>query len=424
MLGLLLLLLAGACAGETSSPSGRAPAASAPALDPREVETARAELSPWERSLHAVGSLAAFEEATIATKVPGRLVELRVDLGAPIRAGEVVARIDRRDYELAVARAEAALGRTRAALGLPAQGDDDRVDPEATAAVREARAVLAERASNRDRVQTLSGSGVASQASRDEAESTFRVAESRLQDALEGVLALQAALVERRAELAIARAALADTDVLAPFDGATLERLAGTGDFLSAGDPIARVARLDPLRLRLSIPERESSKVRVGQPVRLLLEGSDGVHAGAIVRISPEVGARNRALVVEAEVANTAPSAAVGINGEAPPGGDGGDGGDVRLERGSRGLRPGAFARAEIVVDPAARAVVVPPAALTTFAGLDKVIVIEDGKATERRVSIGRRDERRVEVLSGLEPGEEVVLSPGSLQAGTPVRSR
>ena len=414
-----MALLACACARETP------PAPSAPASasgDAREVPTARAEIGPWERSLRAVGSLAAFEEATIATKVPGRLVELRVDLGSPIHAGEVLARIDRRDYELAVARSEAALGRARAALGLPAQGEDDRVDPEATAAVREARAVLAERASNRERVQTLSGSGVASQSARDEAESSFRVAESRLQNALENVAALQAALVERRAELAIARAALSDTDIVAPFEGATLERLAGTGDFLSAGDPIARVARLDPLRLRLSIPEREGGQVRIGQTVRLLLEGSEDVHAGTIARISPAVGERNRALLVEAEVSNPATDA---------PGDGAAAGGDGEPANGShrpatrgRALRPGAFARAEVVVDPAARALFVPLEAVTSFAGIDKVIAIEDGRAVERRVVLGRRDERRVEVVSGLEPGAEVVLSPGGLQAGTPVRAR
>ena len=109
-------------------------------------------------------------------------------------------------------------------------------------------------------------------------------------------------LTERRVQVAIAHAALADTDVAAPFDGATLERLAGTGDYLAAGDPIARVARLDPLRLRLEIPERESALVRVGQTVRIELESAGQTREGSIARISPVITAANRTLLVEAEI--------------------------------------------------------------------------------------------------------------------------
>jgi multidrug efflux pump subunit AcrA (membrane-fusion protein) len=420
----------------------------------REVETAKAELVPWERTIEAVGSLAAFEQATVGAKVPGRLAEITVDLGSEIHAGQVIARIERRDYELALSRSQAALGAARAALGLPAEGEDDRVEPEETAAVKQARAVLAETSAARARVVALRGQGVSSQAEEDVAESAFRVAESRLQTALEDVATRRATLVQRRTELAIARAALDDTEIKAPFDGAVLERLAGTGDFLSAGNPIARVARLDPLRLRLEIPERESALVEVGQPVRLQLESEHEPRPGRIARISPAVGARNRALVVEAEIENPpalrlaegareVASSADGANhpaGGALPVTDGSlhpaDGGitdghasdaSAGLARAhapsaGSGLRPGAFARAEIVIDPHAQTLSVPISAVRSFAGIDKLIVIENGKAVEKRVTLGRRDERRVEVLDGLAPGAEVVLMPGNLQTGTPVR--
>ena len=196
--------------------------------------------------------------------------------------------------------------------------------------------------------------------------------------------------------------------IRAPFDGTTLERIAGTGGFLAAGDPIARVACVDPLRLRLDIPERESVLVELGQTVRLFLETGSASRAGTIVRISPTVGIRNRALVVEAEVPNPrAPSSNATLD-----------------EAGSRTegrLRPGAFVRAEIVLDAEARALTVPSEAVVGFAGIDKVIEVEGGRAVERRVVLGRRDGQRVEVLSGLAPGAQVVLAPGGLAAGEAV---
>ena len=67
------------------------------------------------------------------------------------------------------------------------------------------------------------------------------------------------------------------------------------------------------------------------------------------------------------------------------------------------------------------RALAVPESAIVSFAGIDRVIAVEDGKAVEKRVRLGRRAEGAVEVLEGLVGGELVVLSPGNLQQGAPV---
>ena len=87
-----------------------------------------------------------------------------------------------------------------------------------------------------------------------------------------------------------------------------------------------------------------------------------------------------------------------------------------------RSLRPGAFAQAEITVAEAETTITVPPQALVTFAGIEKVFVASDGKAAERNVTTGRRSQDWVEIVSGLREGERVVLSPGNLQTGQPVR--
>jgi len=146
------------------------------------------------------------------------------------------------------------------------------------------------------------------------------------------------------------------------------------------------------LRLRAEVPEREAHRVRPGQHVRVRVEGDPTIYTGRIVRLSPTIALQNRMLVVEAEVRN---------NGQ---------------------LRPGAFARVEIITDEHRSALVVPPAAIVSFAGLEKVFVVQEGKAVEKRVTTGRRTAEWVEILSGLEPGEEVVLNPGNLQPGQPVR--
>jgi multidrug efflux pump subunit AcrA (membrane-fusion protein) len=85
-------------------------------------------------------------------------------------------------------------------------------------------------------------------------------------------------------------------------------------------------------------------------------------------------------------------------------------------------LRPGSFANASIVSAQTDRAVIVPTAALVTFAGVDKVLSVKDGKVIEKRVTVGRRDAERIEIIAGLAAGDPVIARPGNLVEGTPVR--
>jgi RND family efflux transporter MFP subunit len=369
---------------------------------PVDVTLAAAVEEPWERTLRVTGELVALEDSTLAAKVPGRLESLAVDLGSVVRRGELLAQVERRDYELRVASAEAAHAAARALLGSTDDGKTtDAVDgapaivPEETALVREARAALDQARLERDRAHELLESGIAARASFDEADARVREAEGRWEQALEEIGNRRATLAQREAELELARALLADTAIRAPFDGAVAERLADPGDYLDVGASVVRLVRLDPVRVRLDVPERAASEVRAGALVRVEVEGAPAPLAGPLVRLSPEIGASDRLLRVEAELAN-------------PDG----------------ALRPGSFARGEIVIDPEARALVVPADALVRFAGIDKVLRVEDGRAVETRVVVGRVAPERIEILGGLAAGAQVVRAPGGLEGGARVTPR
>ena len=308
-----------------------------------------------------------------------------------MRKGQVVAQVEQQDYKLRVQQAEAALQQARARLGLQPQGDDDRFDPEVTGTVRQARALLEEARQNRQRVASLVESGVVARAEYEAADAAFKVAQGKYQDAVEEIRNRQALLSQRRTELSLARQALADTTVVAPFDGLVQERHASVGEYLGAAAPVVTIVRVNPLRFRGEVPERDAATVRAGQPVRVTVEGDRGLYAGRIVRLSPTINQQNRVLVVEAEITN--------------PG----------------SLRPGGFARAEIVTNSGDVAVTVPANAVVTFAGIEKVITVENGKAKEKPITTGRRAETWTEVLSGINVGESVVLDPGNLQSGQPV---
>jgi RND family efflux transporter MFP subunit len=385
-----LLMLAAGCTGESRATASqdKAPAAA----PPRPVRVFAAAEERVARTVVATGTLAAEDQVVVGTKVPGRLAEIAVDMGTRVRRGDVVARLDAGDYRLRVEQADAALQQARVRLGLSASGTDERVNAEQTSLVRQARAVLEEARLTRDRAAKLVEQELIARAQFDTAEANLKVAEGRYHDALEEVRTRQALLAQRRSELELARQQLADTAMVTPIDGAVAVKQASVGEYLAAGAPVATVVRLHPLRLRMSVPEREAAGVRVGQAVRLTLEGDPVAYQGRVVRLSPIVQEQNRTLSVEAEVPN---------------------------ERAL--LRPGAFARAEIVSEASQPVIRVPADTIVTFAGIEKVLVVRQGTIAELRVQTGRRSGDTVEIVSGLRAGEEIVRAPGNLSAGQAV---
>jgi RND family efflux transporter MFP subunit len=383
-----------ACRGELPASAAQdKPKAQGPS--PRQVNVVPAAERALARTISATGTLAAEDQMTLSAKVAGRVERIDVDLGSRVRRGQRVAQLDQTDFKLRVEQAEAALQQARARLGLPPTGTDERVDPEQTAIVRQARAVLEEARLTRDRSVRLLELQLIARAQLDTAQANLLVAESRYQDAVEEVRNRQAMLAQRRSELELARQQLTDTVVVAPVDGAVSERQASAGEYLAAGAPMATLVRTHPLRLRVSVPERESSSVRVGQAVRLTVDGDTTVYGGKVVRLAPIVQELNRTLMVEAEVPN---------------------------ERNL--LRAGAFARAEIVTEASQPVLTVPASALIVFAGVEKVLVVRGGKTAEVRVQVGRRLGEDLEILDGLKRGEAVVDRPGNLTGGQTVSVR
>lgn len=304
-----------------------------------------------ERTVHAVGSLLAREEATIAAQVSGQIEVLRVDLGDRVAAGDELALIDTTSYEALRRQSAAALARANAAAANAAQ--------------------------NLRRVQELHRDNIASISELDQAVAEADQAKAEVKAA--------------EAAEAVARLNLERSRVKAPFAGVVAERIRSAGDFVAVGTPIFRLVQTDPLRLRLDVPERDAARVRAGQTVRLTVSGQTNVYTGRLSRIAPALRESDRMLAVEADIP------------------------------GQEGLRPGLFVRAEIVVDEREPGLSIPSNALVTFAGLEKVVLVNAGKALERTVTTGRRGPDWVEITSGLQAGESVVLDPVGLRTGQSV---
>lgn len=203
-------------------------------------------------------------------------------------------------------------------------------------------------------------------------------------------------VAQARAALNQANLNLHDSYVRAPFSGVIQTRTVQTGQYVQTGTVLATLVRRDPLLLRFKVPEREAAQFRIGQKALFKVRDSDRQYSARVVHIAAAADEVTRLVSVTAEVKDTRDAA----------------------------LRPGSFAEITVPVGSERQAPVIPQTAIRPSDRGFLAFVIEDGKAVARVLTLGLRTaDGQVEVLSGLTPGETLVIRGAeALRAGAPVR--
>lgn len=271
------------------------------------VTIATVESREVRRMVEAVGYLFAYDEVTISPEVDGRAEKVLVDVGDHVTKGQVLVQILPLEYELAVAQQQALLDQARAKLGL-AQGQEELGNPTQAASVKKAAADLANAEQKYRRTAELAQEGVVSRQTFDEDEANYNAAKAAYDLALQDVTNMQAAIKQDEATLDLARKKLRDTSIRAPFDGFIKERDVTVGQYLKAQatpTPAMGIVNIDPMRVRLKVPEKMAAWVLVGQPIQVTVEAfPDRTFSGKVWRINPSVDATTRTFDVEGLVEN------------------------------------------------------------------------------------------------------------------------
>ena len=249
----------------------------------------------------------------------------------------------------------------------------------AAANLAKARATAGNAEKELKRIEALGG--VASQSDRDKATSEAEQARAEIK------------AVE--ANEAIAKLNLERSHVRAPFEAAVAERIASAGDFKKIGEPLFRVVNDGVLKYIVQAPERYAAHVQKGQLVTFTVDAfGTNKFEGKVFLISPQVNTTTRAFAFGALVQNP-----------------------------DRKLRASTFARGELVLERNVPTPVVPLDAVVSFVGISKVFVVENDVAKPRTVELGRVINNQQEILSGVKPGESIVISGQSkLYDGAKVR--
>ncbi|MCC6263334.1 MAG: efflux RND transporter periplasmic adaptor subunit [Bryobacterales bacterium] len=342
-------LLLGGCGKKAEEKSAEAPRSVT-------VDAVRAQSRTVSRSTFATGSLMADESVTVTSEVAGRVAKVYVDFGQSVRKGQPLIELDTRELQLRLDRTRGTLAQSLARLGLPAGARNFNV--KSTPALDQARAQLAEAKFKFENGQRLVKSGDISQERFQELDRAFKQQEAAV-EAAEFELHTQIANAQAlMAEVKLSEKSMADARQYAPFDGSVTERMVSPGQYLKENTPMMTIVKSWPLRLRLEVPETTSAYVKAGRAVSFRTDAVPGETFEATVReLSAQLDPHSRTLTAEARV--TKP--------------------DSRL-------RPGMFVSVELVTEPAAEIVVVPKEAIYTIAGLTKAFVVNNGKASERKV--------------------------------------
>jgi RND family efflux transporter MFP subunit len=308
--------------------------------------------------IRATGTFVADESSDVSPQVAGQVIETPVNVGDHIAGGQVVVRLDDRDARLRLAQAEAALQQ--------AEAQAQNIESEAK------------------RASELFENGILA---RNEYErSTTQLATS------------QAAVAQARAQVDVAKKAVEDCIIRAPFSGDISSRPVAVGEYVTPAMKVVTIVRIQPIRLELQVPESDAAKVRIGMGIDVTVAGYPNENfSGTVSARNVAIDPNSRAMTVEAKFANA-----------------------------NSRLTPGMFGNAEVRLPNTEHAVLVPSTAVVQIANGESagVYVIDGGKARIRVVQAGEEQNGMTRILSGLEAGSMVAVSNvNQLFDGAPVQS-
>jgi RND family efflux transporter MFP subunit len=376
----ILLAALGGCARSTSEPQAGATPSTEPRLTASHLH--HVTYRPWPRQVRVQGTLIGDLESVVGAEVAGVVREVKVDIGQEVNATAELVSLDPEPFELRVQQAKAELDQVRSKLGLKPDQPDSSLDPKKAPVVLQEQAIADRARFYLEQAQTLAKTttGAIPAAELSKLEVDLRVAEARLTSAHNTVNENLALLQVRKVELAQAEKDLRHATIVAPFKGKIVARHRLPGTYVKVGDPVITLIRTDILRFEAGVPEQVGRRIQVNTRLNILIQDHEKPIPAKVSRLSPAIDPSNLTRTIQADISNTI------------------------LQ-----LPAGTFAEADIVLDDKEEVVAVPVAAVTEFAGEERVWAVRNQKLESIRVQTGRRDGDWIEIVKGLSAGDVVL---------------
>jgi multidrug efflux pump subunit AcrA (membrane-fusion protein) len=403
------------------------------------VDVAIAKTGVLREPIEYTGTTQPVREVSLRAQVEGRLLNLNVGAGDPVRQGQILAQVDdsilvttlsQEQAELAALQSEVARAETQVS-NARAKAEQARVE------LNQARVDAARRA-------TLGTQGAISKQEAELAQTAAQTAEQALRSALEQISTEQKAVAAAQRRVEAQRAAVAQAGerrsyalVASPINGVVLEKVSEPGNLVQPGGEILKLGDFNQVKVVVSVSELELSKIRVGQSVQVTLDAfGNQSSTGQVSRISPAADPTARQIPVEITIPNSNGRIGSGllarVNFESttisrvvvPE--------TALQEEGEQGTRGARQQGSKAAREPRNRGAEEqrsnPKSKIQNPKSAEGTVFVVTGteaqaKVQARRVQVGDRDNGKVEIISGLKPGERFVARSGKpLKDGAPVR--
>jgi RND family efflux transporter MFP subunit len=344
-------------------------------------------------SFSVAGEFVPYQEIEMHAKVSGYVRKINVDIGDRVKTGQVLAVLEVPEL---MAQVQGAAAGVRHSQQEVARAQNDLVRDEAQFAALHANAQRMEDA-NRARP------GLIAQQELDDAQAKDRAAAAQVESAKSALSASKQQLEMAQANNSQVTAMSDYTRIIAPFDGVVTWRYADTGALVQAGTsnsnsaPVVKLAQVNLLRLRVPVPESLAATVRAGQPVDVAVQATGEHFTGKVTRYTDSLDRTTRTMQVEIDVAND-----------------------------SYKLQPGMYANVALQTQSRADALTIPIQAVQHNNDKTMVLLVDQqNRVQSREIKTGLEDPVRVEVISGLNEGDRVIVGNfGAYQAGQVVEPK
>ena len=334
---------------------------------PIAVKTLTAAMESWPATYEATGTVKARTASVISAKVMGYVREVHFQVGDRVREGQLLAVLDARDLEANYARAEAGIREASAAI------------PEVENAIAAARANMDLAQATFRRMDDLYKKKSISNQEFDEVSAKLKAAQAAHEMAVAKRSQLEARIAQAEQERSAAGVMRGYARIAAPFAGVVTAKQVEPGILATPGAPLLTIEREGAYRLEAAVDESRLGSIRTGQPVTVKLDAIGREISARVAEIVPAVDAASRAYVVKIDLP-AAPQ-----------------------------IRSGLFGRAVFPMG-SRQVLAVPAGAVIEHGQLQSVMVADNGVVRLRLVTAGFRDNSKVEILSGLHPGEQLVF--------------
>jgi RND family efflux transporter MFP subunit len=311
------------------------------------VKTAEVKLGTVEDKISLTGNIEPQHEVTVYSKVSGEVEKIAVDVGEKVKKGELIAEIEKEKLILQVERLDASL--EAAEINVKNLSKDY------------------------ERIKSLFEKDAVSQQKMDNIDTAYRSTQARVK--------------ELRASLDLAKIHLADSRIYAPINGTIARKFIDEGEMIidasmTKNAPLVTIVYMDTIKVMVNVTERDIADIEIGQEARVKVDAyPDKVFTGKVSNISPVLDLLSRTAPIEIGIINP----------------------DYLL-------KPGMFARVEIITEECKNVLIVPIKAILYREGKETLFVVEGNIAKLREVETGVENGGMVEITSGLKEKEKVII--------------